>query len=92
MTKDEYEKLVDKFTAETVIDVIEFFDLKIASKGVGQWRKDHKSDYATILYWERNGWIRPNRTAPNPTLSTSSRGIMGWAERERERARKISEK
>jgi phage replication O-like protein O len=94
LTREEYEKLAERFEG-AVADVIEFFDLKIESKGVAQWRMNHRSDYATILYWERNGWIRLGRggaagphSSPAPPLSASSQGIMGWAERERERMKK----
>lgn len=85
LTKDEHGRLVSRFGADYVVDVIEFFDLKIESKGAKQWRQDHESDYATILYWERNGWIAHGRGESNRYLSASSQGIVGWAERERER-------
>jgi phage replication O-like protein O len=85
LTGREYERLVERLGPQSVEDIIEFFNLKIESKGVAQWRADHKSDYATILYWERNGWIIPGKGKSNQRLSASSRGIMGWAERERER-------
>jgi phage replication O-like protein O len=94
LTREEYEDLTGRFDG-AVADVIEFFDLKIESKGVAQWRMHHKSDYATILYWERNGWIRPGRggaagprPGAGPILSPSSQGIMGWAGRERARMEK----
>lgn len=97
LTADEYGKLVERFTPEAIDDVIELFNLKIESKGVARWRTYHESDYATILYWARNGWIRlpaegsrdPGGTSPasaSRLMSTSSRGIMGWAARERERS------
>jgi phage replication O-like protein O len=91
LTSDEYEKLVGEFSPGVIADVIEFFDLKIESTGVAQWRKYHESDYATILYWERNGWIKLGTAGPSPILGASSRGIMGWAERERERRQRLSE-
>jgi phage replication O-like protein O len=92
LTGGEYEKLVREFSPEAIADVIEFFNLKIESTGVAQWRKYHESDYATILYWEHNGWIRLGPAGPNPVLGASSQGIMGWAGRERERLQRIGEK
>ena len=91
LTGEEYEKLARKFPAGTIGEVIDFFNLKIESKGVTQWRKDHKSDYATILFWERNGWIKAAFGGPGLSLSSSSRDIMGWAGRERDRLQKAGE-
>lgn len=93
LTREEYEKLAERFRHGTLEEVIGVFDLKIESKGVRQWRRDHESDYATILYWERNGWIRlgseGTNAAPGATrpMSASSCSIMRWAERERERSK-----
>ena len=53
---EENKKLQDKFGSKYQ-EVIEIFNLKIESKGLKEWRKDHKSDYATILLWDRKGWI-----------------------------------
>jgi phage replication O-like protein O len=56
LSKDEYVKLEDKFNSK-LSSIIEAINLKIESKGLALWRKDHKSDYATILYWDRQGWL-----------------------------------
>jgi phage replication O-like protein O len=95
LSADECRKLAERFHPGILKEVIEFFDLKIESKGVRQWRRDHESDYATILYWERNGWIRLGTEEPNAacgafrSMSASSRSIVAWAEREGERLRKV---
>ncbi len=65
---EEYKKLVETFGEKKTAEIIEFFNLKIASKGEWNWRRDHKSDYSTILYWHRNGWI---------TLKDEKGGMFG---------------
>lgn len=67
LTEDEHDKLQVKFNSHFQ-DVLDFFNDKIGSKGLKAWRKDHASDYHTILNWERNGWI------PNTVT-----GEIGWA-------------
>lgn len=56
LTDDEHTKLKEKFNGK-LESVIEFFNTKIGSKGIKAWRKDHASDYYTILNWDRQGWI-----------------------------------
>jgi phage replication O-like protein O len=56
LSEDEYKKLKEKFL--NVDQVIEFFNNKIGSKGLKAWRKDHASEYYTILNWDRQGWIK----------------------------------
>lgn len=58
----EYEKLHEKFNSK-IQDVLDFFNLKIGSKGLTKWRKEHESDYLTILYWDRQGWINTKQKA-----------------------------
>lgn len=56
LSDDEHQKLTAQFNSRLpgIIDTINF---KIESKGLPAWRKDHKSDYATILYWDKMGWL-----------------------------------
>jgi len=56
LSEDENKKLQEKFNSKYQ-EVIEIFNLKIGSMTLKEWRKKHKSDYSTILYWDRQGWI-----------------------------------
>ena len=56
LSDDEHKKLSEKFNGKFQ-EVIEIFNLKIGSMGLKEWRKKHKSDYSTGLYWDRQGWI-----------------------------------
>lgn len=80
LTEKEYEKLKSKFNSQ-LQDVLDFMNLKIESKGIKEWRKQYKSDYATILLWDRNGWIKPNGTQPEKThvmdkIEMAARGLI----------------
>lgn len=67
LSDDEYQKLQNKFS--NLSDIIDFFNLKIGSKGLKQWRKDHASDYMTILYWDRQGYIKiESRDSMTPSV------------------------
>lgn len=52
LTKEEYQKFIDKFGSEKVITLIERLSLYIASKG-----DKYKSHYATILNWVKKDEI-----------------------------------
>jgi phage replication O-like protein O len=56
LSEKEYEKLEEKFNSKTQ-EIIDIFNTKIGSKGLKSWRKDHASDFYTILNWDRQGWI-----------------------------------
>jgi uncharacterized protein YdaU (DUF1376 family) len=56
LSEDENKKLQEKFNSKYQ-EVIDIFNLKIGSMTLKEWRKKHKSDYSTILYWDRQGWI-----------------------------------
>lgn len=61
LTQEEFDKLVKKFGPEVAEEIIDTIGLKIASKGESVWRKDHNSDYATILYWHRQGFLEKKK-------------------------------
>ena len=77
LSDDEHEKLKEKFI--NLEQIIEFFNLKIGSKGLKQWRKDHSSDYHTILYWDRQGFIKLD----NQTTSTTQESPEAAAHRKK---------
>jgi len=69
LTPDEHSKLADKYGSVSNLDpILEYMNLKIQSKGESSWRKEHKSDYATILLWDRNGWIKIDQGAQGGKL------------------------
>jgi hypothetical protein len=59
LTDEEYQKLKAKYNSH-LDDVLNFINLKIESKGIAEWRKQYKSDYATILVWDRKGYLPQN--------------------------------
>ena len=56
LTPEEHEKLKLKYNSH-LDDVLNFINLKIESKGISEWRKQYKSDYATILVWDKKGYL-----------------------------------
>lgn len=53
---EEYEKLKKRYNGRFDA-VLDYMNLKIESKGLKEWRKQYKSDYATILVWDDRGWL-----------------------------------
>jgi len=64
LTDDEYLKLVERFTEEEVIKLIEDVDLYIAKKGI-----NYKSHYAVILTWKRNENKYNSSCITNPSIA-----------------------
>ena len=79
LTPEEHEKLKLKYNSH-LEDILNFINLKVESKGISEWRKQYKSDYATILVWDRKGYLpesNKNSSRINHTDGMIDRALRG---------------